>query len=66
MKDEKPAKKMVPREVAEEFFAEPPAPTKWAAPVEPAVVAPEPVQEATLPTGTHFDNQKKNRRPGKA
>lgn len=30
-----------------------------------AVPAPEPVEKATLPTGTHADNVKKNRRPGK-
>jgi len=55
MKDEKPAKKMVPRDV-----------TPWEPEVELAVVVPEPAPEATLPVGTHFDNLKKTRRAGKA
>ena len=51
MKDDKPVKKMVPREV-----------DPWEPEPELAVVVPEPVAEATLPVGTHFDNLKKNRR----
>lgn len=38
---------------------------EWAAKFEAAIAAPEPAEEAPLPTGTHADNVKKNRRPGK-
>lgn len=61
MKDDKPAKKMVPRDVMEKAIE----PFKEWLGMEEPVAALEPAEEATLPTGTHADNVKKNRRPGK-
>jgi len=65
MKDDKPVKKMVPRDV-DDLAVPVPAPMvteyKAEASGEPFFIHPEPAAEATLPVGTHFDNLKKNRR----
>jgi len=78
MKDDKPSvKKHVPHHEVEKFlpdpigyeYAEPTVPLPPEPnPVEPkpVVAAPEPAPAAPLPAGTHGDNVKKNRRPGKA
>lgn len=59
MKDDKPAVKKVPRDVE--------VMPKWDEGifVETPVAEPEPAPDAPLPVGTHADNVKKDRRPGK-
>jgi hypothetical protein len=62
MKDDKHVKKMVPKDITPEVIDK----MEWAVDPEPAVAAPEPPPDAVLPTGTHGENLKKCRRPGKA
>ena len=60
MKDDKPVKKMVPKDITPEVIEK----MEWA--TDEAVAAPEPAPDAVLPSGTHGENLKKCRRQGKA